>query len=137
MSSEPPTRYCRGCNTEVRDESFGVYKQCGECRLKAVTRTRKSETCVCGRTLLACSLKVHLRSIYHAEHIAKAVGRHKPLPVINKLLPPASKPVIRVALPKPMSESIKQPQPYPVIIPQPRPTVQPPSAAKASSAIRS
>jgi hypothetical protein len=119
MSSQPSTRYCRGCNMEVRDEEFGDYKQCGECRLKAITRKRKSVTCDCGRTLLACSLKVHLRSIYHAEHIVQPVLPQTPLPV--KKLPPPSKPVITAALRKPTAELIKQPQPRPVTV-QPRPT---------------
>ena len=54
---------------EVDEHHFDGYKQCGPCRAKAVYRKRKSVTCECGRTLLACSLKVHLRSLYHAEHV--------------------------------------------------------------------
>ena len=124
MSSESPTRYCRGCNMEVRDEDFGEYKQCGECRLKTLTRKRKSVTCECGRTLLACSLKVHLRSIYHAEHTVKPAAPQIPLPV-KKLSPLASKPVITAAPIKPTTELIKQPQHRPVAV-QPRAvTVQP------------
>jgi hypothetical protein len=128
MSSQPCTRYCRGCNMEVRDEEFGDYKQCGECRLKAITRKRKSVTCECGRTLLACSLKVHLRSIYHAEHIVKPVAPQIPPPV-KKLSHPALKPVIRAVLPKPTAEPVKKLQPRPATL-QPRPvTVQPRPAA--------
>ena len=135
-SSEPCTRYCRGCSTEIKEESFGDYKQCGECRLKSVTRTRKSVTCDCGRTLLACSLKVHLRSIHHAEHSANIVAQPV-LPPIKKQLLPAPKPVVRAAPPKATVEPNKQPQPRPVIATQPRPTVQQLSAAKAATTIRS
>jgi hypothetical protein len=98
---------------EVRDEEFGDYKQCGECRLKAITRKRKSVTCECGRTLLACSLKVHLRSIYHAEHVMKPLTQQIPPPV--KKLPPPSKLVItgRAAPLKPTTGLVKKPQSRP------------------------
>jgi hypothetical protein len=119
---------------EVRDEEFGDYKQCGECRLKAITRKRKSVTCECGRTLLACSLKVHLRSIYHAEHVMKSLAQQIPSPVMK--VPPPSKPVIRATLLKPTTEPVKKPQSRPVIL-QARPATQPLSANKAQFVVRS
>jgi hypothetical protein len=141
MSHELSTRYCRGCNMEVRDEDFGDYKQCGECRLKALTRKRKSVTCDCGRTLLACSLKVHLRSIYHAEHIAKPVAPQTQL-AVKKPPPPALKQVSTAALRKPTTELIKQPQPRAVVLDprlvalQPRPALPPVNANKLPPAVR-
>jgi hypothetical protein len=121
MSFEPSTKYCRGCNQEVADEDFGDYKQCGECRLKATTRKRQSVTCLCGRTLLACSLKVHLRSIYHAEHVKpapQAVPQAKKQPRTQVRPPPAQIGLGRIAiiaapLAKPVIQALKLPQSRP------------------------
>ena len=120
MSSQPCTRYCRGCSTEVPEEQFDQYKQCGECRIKSCTRKRKSVTCECGRTLLACSLKTHLRSSYHTEHVKLM---QQQLPPVKKLLP-SSKYAVKGALPKLVAQ--------PVMKLQPRPATQPLSTAKGS-----
>ena len=61
------------------------------CREKSFTRKRRKVTCECGRTLLACSLKIHLRSIFHADHT-------QPLPLVQQ--PPLiKKPSARPAPP--------------------------------------
>jgi hypothetical protein len=65
MADQFKMLYCRGCNTECEEHHFDGYKQCSMCREKSFTRKRRKITCECGRTLLACSLKIHLRSIYH------------------------------------------------------------------------
>jgi hypothetical protein len=104
---------------ELDEEEFGDYKQCGECRLKALTRKRKSVTCECGRTLLSCSLKVHLRSIYHAEHVKPAPQavpqpRTQPRPAPSPQIGPGRQVAIKVVpLAKPVAQAVKQPQPRP------------------------
>ena len=91
MADLPNMLYCRGCNTESEEHHFDGYKQCSLCREKSFTRKRRQVTCECGRTLLACSLKIHLRSIFHADHI-------QPLPLVQQ--PPVpKKPTVRPAQP--------------------------------------
>ena len=68
MAKQPRLKYCRGCNTDAEEHRFDGYRQCDMCREKGLTRIRRKVTCSCGRTLLACSLKLHLRSLYHADH---------------------------------------------------------------------
>jgi hypothetical protein len=77
MADLPKMLYCRGCNTESEEQYFDGYKQCNMCREKSFTRKRRQVTCECGRTLLACSLKIHLRSIFHADHT-------RPLPLVQQ-----------------------------------------------------
>ena len=135
MSVESPTRYCRGCNTEVHDEEFGDYKQCGECRLNSVNRKRKSVTCECGRTLLACSLKIHLRSIYHAEHVKKAAVQHHPPQQAVKSAPPLATPIAAGTLVKPAVGPAKKSPPR-SIAHQPRLTSQQLQTQKVASGAR-
>ena len=89
MAEPPKMLYCRGCNTESEEHHFDDYKQCNMCREKSFTRKRRKVTCECGRTLLACSLKIHLRSIYHAARMRLPPLVQHP-PVMKKLavLPP-------------------------------------------------
>jgi hypothetical protein len=87
MAEQPRMRYCRDCNSEVEEHRFDGYRQCNTCREKGLTRTRRTITCSCGRTLLACSLKVHLRSLYHAEHFRPAIQQEAAIqhqPAIQK-----------------------------------------------------
>ena len=83
MSAQSQLQYCRGCNTHMGPHPFDSYKQCSECRLKGLNRRRKRVTCECGRTLLACSLKLHLRSLFHEQYVQAASK-----PQINKPLHP-------------------------------------------------
>jgi hypothetical protein len=98
MADQFKMLYCRGCHTQCEEHHFDGYKQCSMCREKSFTRKRRKITCECGRTLLACSLKIHLRSIYHAEHT-----RPPPLvqqqPLIKKqIVPPQAEPGVKKKL---------------------------------------
>jgi hypothetical protein len=64
------------------------------CREKSFTRKRRKITCDCGRTLLACSLKIHLRSIFHAEHTRPAPLVQQP-PQIKKQIVLPTEPVVK------------------------------------------
>ena len=144
MSDPPRMRYCRGCNTEVPEDQFDVYKQCSECRLKAFTRKRKTVTCSCGRTLLACSLKIHLRSIYHAEHMKAAEAEQKasaPAPPqvkaptaiqVKASVVPQVKPQQKASLVPAVNAPIMQQRKAP-LIPQVNAPVVPPVNAAAPS----
>ena len=84
MAEQLKLQYCRGCHTEAEEHRFDGFKQCIMCREKGLTRVRRKVTCDCGRTVLACSLKLHLRSLYHAEHtqpVPVAQAGKQPLPV--------------------------------------------------------
>ena len=87
MADLPKMLYCRGCNTESEEHHFDGYRQCSMCREKSFTRKRRKVTCECGRTLLACSLKIHLRSIFHADHT-------QPLPLVQQPLPLVQQPPV-------------------------------------------
>jgi hypothetical protein len=97
MADQPKMLYCRGCNTECEEHHFDGYKQCNMCREKSFTRKRHKVTCDCGRTLLACSLKIHLRSIYHAEHSRPAPLVQQP-PQIKKQIVLPAEPVVKKQL---------------------------------------
>jgi hypothetical protein len=84
MAEQVKLQYCRGCHTEAEEHRFDGFKQCNMCREKGLTRTRRQVTCSCGRTLLACSLKLHLRSLYHAEHTRPQGQQH---PLVQRLPP--------------------------------------------------
>jgi hypothetical protein len=77
-------RYCRGCNHDVDDILFEGLKQCKKCREKASVRKRKSIICECGRKLLLCSLKVHLRSLYHADQMRQNLPPEQQRPPLKK-----------------------------------------------------
>jgi hypothetical protein len=85
MAEQLKLKYCRGCNTEAEEHRFDGYMQCNMCREKGLMRTRRKVTSSCGRTLLACSLKLHLRSLYHAEHTRPRLQQQPPVKKIQPI----------------------------------------------------
>lgn len=121
MAEQVKLQYCRGCHTEAEEHRFDGFKQCNMCREKGLTRVRRQVICSCGRTLLACSVKLHLRSLYHAEH-TQPPDQQPPLPP-----PPQRQPALRQEQQqRAKQQQLQPPQQLPTPKPQPHITQQSP-----------
>ena len=115
-------RYCRGCKCTTDASQFislgKQYKQCTRCRERIVDRKRSEATvvCGCGREVLKTSLRDHLRTLYHEEHMVEKAPVHKTEMAEDVARPPIQKPI---PMPKPtISQQLK-----PAVIQQLKPAV--------------
>jgi len=128
--AHPEKYYCRGCkcttNTHLFNSNGKRYKQCNRCRERIRHRKQNVATivCECGREVLRTSLRDHVRTLYHEQHVGEKKARTvAPTPAHKAIVPMVS----------------QQPKPVPINY-QPKPVPATPApvtklVAKAPSSI--